>query len=75
MDEVEKMDETSGSLVKQVISPQCSARLSALTVWYVIDRACASMCSNHSLLQQAACPCLIEDLFKHKDFKRALFSK
>ena len=55
MDEVEKMDETSGSLVKQVISPQCSARLSAVTVWYVIEnRACASMCNNRSLLQQAA---------------------
>ena len=55
MDEVEKMDETSGSLVKHVISPQCSARLSAVTVWYVIEnRACASMCSNRSLLQQAA---------------------
>ena len=38
MDEVEKMDETSGSLVKHVIFPQCSARLSAVTVWYVIEK-------------------------------------
>ena len=45
----------NGSLVKKVISRQCSARLSAMKVWCVTEnRACASMYSNRSQLQQAA---------------------
>ena len=45
----------NGSLVKKVISCQCSARLSAMKVWYITEnRACASMYSNRSQLQQAA---------------------
>ena len=36
-------------------SRQCSARLSAMKVWYIIEnRACASMCSNRLQFQQAA---------------------
>ena len=36
-------------------SCQCSMRLSATKVWYITEnRACASMCSNCSQLQQSA---------------------
>ena len=49
MDEVEKKDGISGSLVKQVISRQCSARLSAMKVWYIIEnRACAAIVHSFS---------------------------